>query len=124
MENSTLSKEKSLEIINEMIAITRNKLIDDGFHFLLWGNLIVLACIVQFVMIYFFEKNAESNWVWMIMPLIGVPLSIIYGKKKKEKAQSSDFFSKIYMYLWIGFGISLFLTIFISILYQHSPTLL
>lgn len=122
MENSTLSKEKSLEIINEMIAITRNKLIDDGFHFLLWGNLIVLACIVQFVMIYFFEKNAESNWVWMIMPLIGVPLSIIYGKKKKEKAQSSDFFSKIYMYLWIGFGISLFLTIFISILYQHSPT--
>lgn len=33
MENSTLSKEKSLEIINEMIAITRNKLIDDGFHF-------------------------------------------------------------------------------------------
>lgn len=122
MENSTLSKEKSLEIINEMIAITRNKMIDDGFHFLMWGTLIVLCCMIQFSMIQFLNLKNESNLVWLMIPIIGAPISIIYGKKKSKKDQSKSIFSKIYLTIWISFGISLFLTIFLSNIYKHSPT--
>jgi hypothetical protein len=122
MNNSNLNVETSFKIINEMIQITRQKFIDDGFHFLLWGTLIILACLTQFVMIHFLEKNHASNLVWLIMPIIGVPISIFYGSKKHKSENNSNIKSNIYLFLWKGFGISLFLIILISSIYKHTPT--
>lgn len=122
MINSNLNAETSFNIINEMIQITRRKLIDDGFHFLLWGSLIIFSCIIQFIMIHFFDKNELSNVVWIIMPIIGVPISIFYGSKKHKTEKNSNIISNIYLFLWKGFGFSLFLIILISLIYKHSPT--
>jgi len=86
MENQEMNNEKSLAIIAEMIATTRNNISEDGFHFLLWGVILVACCLIQYVMISFMDMPRKSN------------------------------------YVWLGFGISLFCTIFLCGIYQHSPT--
>jgi|688.fasta_scaffold569353_3 hypothetical protein len=122
MENQELNTEKNLALISEMIASTRNKISEDGFHVIFWGVLLVICCLVQYVMIKFFSIENESNYVWSVLPILGVPFSIWYGRKHSKDNQVKTFVDEFYKYIWIGFGISLFCVISISIAYQHSPT--
>ena len=122
MENQQLNSEKNLALISEMIATTRNNISEDGFHFLLWGVLIVLCCIIQFVMIEYLELPNESNYVWLLMPFIGAPISMWYGAKKRKEQRVKTFVDEFYKYIWVGFAISMFTVIFVSNCYKHSPT--
>ena len=122
MENQTLDNEKQLAIISEMIASTRNRLSEDGFHVIFWGILIVISCLAQYIMIQFFKMNHESNYVWLIMPAIGTPVSIIYGYKQSKEQKVKTLIDEFYGYIWIGFLISLLCVILISLAYKHSPT--
>ncbi|OYT15819.1 MAG: hypothetical protein B7C24_11100 [Bacteroidetes bacterium 4572_77] len=63
----------------------------------------------------------ESNWVWVIMPLIGAPIAFIYEYRKGKKSKTKSKFDKIYSYLWLGFGITLILSIFMSISSNLNP---
>jgi len=122
MENLELSKEKSFEIINEMLSITRKKIIDDGSHFIFWGVSIIICCLIQFVMIEFINKENESNLVWILLPIIGIPMSIFLSKRRKSETHQRNKITNFYKNIWIGFGISLFLVIFLSNILSHSPT--
>lgn len=122
MENKEFNSEKSLEIISEMIASTRNKFAEDGFHFLLWGIIIVICCLVQFIMIEFMQMPAESNYVWILMPFVGGPISMWYGAKHRKAQKVKTLIDEFYKYIWIGFGASMFCTIFLSVSYKHTPT--
>jgi uncharacterized membrane protein len=120
MKNKELSHEESLEIIQGMIAMAKNKMNDTGFHFLLWGILVIVASLSQ----YFMLNNGityASNWVWVIMSIIGVPIGFIYEfrRVKSEKAQSK--FDKMYTYLWLGFGITLIVSVFVSLSNSINP---
>lgn len=122
MNQNPIENNKSIDLITEMISISRNKIIDDGKHFILWGVLVALCCFVQYFMIEFLEMLQESNVVWLILPIIGVPISIYMGKKSNNELQVKTVLTEIYHKLWLGFGISLGLIVFISIQYLHSPT--
>lgn len=122
MENQTLNNEKQLAIISEMIASTRSRLSEDGFHVILWGILIVISCLVQYIMIQFLNMHHESNYVWLIMPIIGTPVSIIYGYKQSKEQKVKTLIDEFYGYIWIGFWISLLCVTLISLAYKHSPT--
>lgn len=122
MNQESLSSKQSLDIITEMITISRKKIIDNGMHFILWGVLIALCSFIQFFMLLFQYMPQESNLVWLILPIVGTPMSFIIGKKQNEETQVKSILTEIYKKIWLGFGISLFLIIFISIQYHHSPT--
>lgn len=122
MENQEINTEKNLALISEMIASTRNKISEDGFHVIFWGILLVACCIVQFVMIRFMNMANESNFVWTVLPILGVPFSVWYGKRQGNKRQVKTFVDEFYKYIWIGFGVSIFCVIYLSIAYKHSPT--
>ena len=122
MENQALDNEKSLAIIAEMIATTRNNISQDGFHFLLWGIILVICCIVQFIMIYFLQLPEESNLVWLLMPFVGVPISIWYGKTRDAQRKVKTFADTFYKFIWFGFGVSLFCTLLLTNYYQKTPT--
>jgi len=121
MENQEMNNEKSLAIIAEMLSTTRNNISEDGFHFLLWGVILVACCLIQYVMITFMNMLEESNNVWLVMPLVGIPLSKWHGSKKAAKRKVKTFVDDYYKYIWLGFGISLFSTIFLCNVYDHSP---
>jgi len=119
-QEKSLSHTESLAIIQNMIATAKNNLTDNGFHFMLWGTLVILASISQYVLAVVF--NYEYNFIpWYIMPAIGVPAAIIYEIRKKKHEQVKTHFDRIFSILWSAVGISIFLVIFISVKAGMSP---
>ena len=109
-----------MEVIRKMIAMSRHKLGESGFHFLLWGVLVSLAALVQYFLIAR-GFGPESNWVWVVMPLIGVPAAVIYERRRQRSAQVKTKFDHIYASVWLGFGITLFLVIPVSLMMRVNP---
>lgn len=120
MKKENITQEESLELIREMVSLSRHKLSESGFHFLLWGILVGTAALVQYALIAA-GFGPESNWVWVVMPLIGVPAAVIYEYRRQRAARVKTKFDGIYASVWTGFGIALFLIIPISIIMQANP---
>ena len=114
-----LSPNESLAIIQNMISTAKNNLTDDGFHFLLWGFLVMLASFAQYALA---KANVEANYLpWYIMPAVGVPVAIIYEWRKKKHEKVKTHFDRIFGYLWTAVGITIFAVIFISVKSGLSP---
>lgn len=121
MNEKTLSHQESLELIERMIQSARNKVTESGFHFFLWGILVVLASMSQYVMILN-GLGKESNLVWLLMPVIGVPAALVYEFRRSKQANKHTSDSEAsYGKLWLGFGITLALMIFLSINLEVNP---
>ncbi len=120
MNKEKLSEEEGMRVIREMIAVSRHKLNDSGFHFLLWGVLVAAASLVQYALLMAGYGQA-SNWVWVIMPAIGVPMAIVYEVRRERREPVKTKFDAIYAAVWQGFGIALILIIVLSIMAQANP---
>jgi hypothetical protein len=121
MEQKELTHEESLRIIQEMINMAKNKINQSGFHFLLWGILVIIASLAQYFMIGQ-KLYAESNWVWIALPVVGVPFVLVHERRKRKQEKVSSKFDSIYGRLWLGFGITMFFVIFIGAAYHINPT--
>jgi hypothetical protein len=115
MENTEkeLSANQSMDIIKSMIATAKNNVSDDGFHFLLWGVLVIAASLGQYFLAI---NNVEKNFLpWMVMPLVGAPVSFLYERRLNREKKVKTLFDEIVGRLWMGAGITMFAAIFISI---------
>ena len=121
MEQGFLTRDESIRIIQEMIGMARNKMNETGFYFLWWGMLVIIASMTQYLMI---EKGLGENsyWIWVALPVVGVPVGFIYEYRRNKKEKTQTRFDKIYNSLWIGFGITVMVVIFISIAFGENPT--
>ena len=120
MEEKELTHEESLQLIRGMLDLAKNKISETGFHFILWGILVTSACLAQYFMIQ--NGMAErSHWVWIFMPVVGMPLAFLYEYRKSRKERTNTRFDRLYGYLWLAFGITLIITIFISIASNIAP---
>ncbi|MDZ4823442.1 MAG: hypothetical protein SH856_08285 [Flavobacteriales bacterium] len=114
-----MGHEESLRLIERTIASARNKFADDGFHFLLWGVLVILASLACY---WLAMINYEKNYLpWLIMPAIGAPLAIIYEIRKSKTASVRTSLDTYYHAVWMGFGVTLFAVIFFSVRHNLSP---
>ncbi|MFA5420201.1 MAG: hypothetical protein WC341_17240 [Bacteroidales bacterium] len=120
MKEKELSHQESFQVIQEMIEVAKNRMTDTGFHFLLWGALVIAASITQYFMISM-GMAKDSDLVWIIMPIIGVPAALIYEYRRKKTEKTHSKSDKMYGYLWLGFGITLFLSIYISVSFSINP---
>jgi hypothetical protein len=104
MEEKELTQEESLQIIHNMIAAAKNDVKADAFIFLLWGYLVFIASISQFILA---QMNVEhSDVVWLLMPLGGI-ITIIYSIRKRKQARTKTHVSEFLKYTWIAFGSAL-----------------
>jgi hypothetical protein len=115
-----LSHTESMEIIQRMIGVAKNKIDEYGFHFLLWGTLVVAASLANYYLIVF-SPSKYATIPWLLMPVIGIPLAFIYEFRKKRTAKAQTYNDSSYSFLWMGFGITLFFTIFYSVMNHISP---
>jgi len=100
-EEKQLTQEESLRIIHEMITAAKSDVKADAFIFLLWGYLVFVASISQFILAI---MNVEHNdIVWLLMP-IGVVITIIYSFRKKRNEKTKTHVSEFLKYIWIAFG--------------------
>ena len=120
MNDKEMTQEESLQVIRQMIDKARNKVTDDGFHFLLWGILVFIACLVDYALIKL-KADSNANLVWIIMPVIGGISAFLYERRKRKATRTQTYIDKTHGFVWLSSGITLFLAIFIAVANSTSP---
>jgi FtsH-binding integral membrane protein len=119
-DEELLTPQESLRIIRETIDLARHNVRENGFHFLLWGWLVMLACLASYFLALNDQPRADTL-PWMIMMAIGIPAALIYERRRDKKRQPENMVRDWYGLIWLGFGISLFLVIGLSVQARLSP---
>jgi len=104
-EEKLMTGEESLKIITDMISKTKVNISQGSFHLLLWGWLIFVCSLSDYIIANFTEY-AHPYYVWMLV-IPGVFISMTYGFVKGRKAKVHTYADKLYMWTWIGFMVSM-----------------
>jgi len=105
MTTEQKNAQENLEYIKQIISDTRRSLNDNGIISIVWGILVSLGQIGN----YLFTENKIWNgylWLWLVIGLIGWTFVLIESRAKKYKVVNT-FASKILASLWISTGISM-----------------
>ncbi|WP_194851203.1 hypothetical protein [Nonlabens antarcticus] len=116
-----LDPNESLNIIAKAINQTRNNIKDQSFYYILWGWLISIASLANFILISFTEFQ-YAYLPWLVLVPIGWVGSIWYSVKAEKSKNYETYFEVFLKYLWIVLGISFIVAVFISISLQINPT--
>jgi len=110
-EETQLTQEESFRIIHEMINAAKNDVKADAFIFLLWGWLVFVASLAQFVLV---QMHIQWNSApWMLMPVGGV-ITVIYSVKKGKKDKTKTNVTESLKYTWIAFTAAMLIIMFFN----------
>jgi hypothetical protein len=85
--------------------------------YLLWGFVVFICSIVQFVAVYFYDYE-KSYYIWFLTWLV-VIYQVIFLSKKAKKERVKTYTGDILGYVWLCFVACMFILIFI-LQYQKS----
>lgn len=122
MKDTIHHPEESLEIIRSMIARTRKSFHNNSFYFLLWGVLMFLAGITEFMLL----KYTTTAYFWIGWPgysLVGGVVSALYANRQEKSANGESFTDTVVGYIWLAYGISLVCLIATAILVNVNPAI-
>jgi hypothetical protein len=103
MNSENFSAEDSLRVIQSMIEKTKTDMKNNGFYFLMWGWLVFIAALLNFILIRFtdFEKPYLTwNLMW-----IGAVASIVKGIKDGKRETVKTYVGDTMKYFGISLGI-------------------
>jgi hypothetical protein len=107
-----LTEQESLQIIRSMIEAAKNDVKADAFVFLLWGWLVFIASISQFLIV-FMDLAVNQSLPWLLMPLGGI-ITPIYVAIKRKKDKTRTPITESLKYIWIAFTVALLIVIFFN----------
>lgn len=110
--NTNFTPNESLLLINEMIHQAKKSYEVKSFYFLLWGWLLTLTGIGVYVLASSYPQFA--NWLWFAQSIIGGIVATIYSIRKGKVKPVSSHMNKFIKDIWIGYGITLFIIIFLA----------
>ncbi len=114
MEDKNINAEQSFQLIQQMILEAKKEMSDNGFLYLLWGWLVLIAAIGNYIMM---KMNIEYSFItWPILMPLGGIISMIYGitQRKKNSKRAKTLVDHMLGYTWMAFGICLLVTLLIS----------
>jgi uncharacterized membrane protein len=95
-----------------MINRARNQFSENGHLYLVWGWVVLVCSVAEFVLIRFYNYQ-QHYLVWMLTWLAVIyQFFYLYKNRKKEKVKT--YTGEIVSYVWIVFVILMLLTIFIN----------
>ncbi len=110
---TTFNEQDSIRVITEMIENSKSRIKDNSFFYLLWGWLVLIASITNFILL----KMGYFNIAWIPWPILmfgGGIVSGIAGYRMGKKAKTKTMFDTTMAYLWSGFVITLFIILFVA----------
>lgn len=108
MQDNNLSYEDSLRLINTMINKAKDAYHDTGVGAMLWGAVIAICSLTRFAEIQFnFKLPFDINLLTLFALIPQIFITIREKKTRRVKSYDERFLD----YIWIGFGISIFLLI-------------
>ncbi|HUS03448.1 MAG TPA: hypothetical protein VMY77_17030 [Chitinophagaceae bacterium] len=106
-----MTEAESLSIISGMINHAKNRFSETGHLYLLWGFVILICCITQFIMIYFF-KDQNAYYVWYSTWLV-VIYQFYYLFKKSKRERVKTYTDEIIGFVWLTFVTCSFIIVYI-----------
>jgi hypothetical protein len=110
-DSESFDESQSIQVIREMIDISRNNFRNDGILFILWGWIFFLAAMVRFLLRAFIitqEIASYANKMLIVLLLIGIIISINYLYNRRLVVRT--YTGQILRYLW---GAIIFLNLYI-----------
>ncbi len=107
--NTNLTPENSFKIINEMIETTKGNFQKNANYYLIWGYVVLLACMLHFVLLKYTEF--EKPYLAWLAVLIGIIPSTIYSIKQIRSDKVFTHIDRMNVFLWLTFGVSYFIFI-------------
>ncbi|MCJ7588792.1 MAG: hypothetical protein MUQ00_12965 [Candidatus Aminicenantes bacterium] len=94
---------EDIQIIKAMLDKTRKATSESGTLFIVWGCLITLALIGNYVLVYF--KKYHWEWlVWAAVTAAGWIFSAVYGYRKDRRAPVKTYIQIVGRHLYIACG--------------------
>lgn len=98
------SPQESLQIIQAMIDKTKDSVADKSYYFLLWGWLVLIAALTQFVL-KVIVRTGLNPVAWNLM-FLGIIFSIIHGRKEQSRRRVKSHVDDSLRYLWTGVAVN------------------
>ncbi|HMO61330.1 MAG TPA: hypothetical protein PKC39_00755 [Ferruginibacter sp.] len=111
MEKDNLSEKESLALISQMIQKAKNSYHDSGTGPILWGTVITICSLVTYAQITYGFKLPFDIWLLTLVAIVP-QIFIVSREKKRSKVRPYD--QTVMDYVWLCFGISIFLLVFIN----------
>jgi hypothetical protein len=110
-QEKKLSEQESLALITQMINKAKNSYHDTGIGAMMWGAVIAICSLVRVSEIHFDFRLPFDIYLLTLAAIIPqVYLSVKESKERKVKSYDDPYMN----YIWLGFGICIFLLIHIS----------
>lgn len=106
MEDKKLTEKESLDLITQMINKAKDSVHDTGITAIMWGAVIAICSLVRLAEIrYGFRLPFNIYLLTAVAVIPTIIISVREKKARKVKVYGEDFNE----YLWISFGIAIFL---------------
>jgi hypothetical protein len=111
MQNEkSFSHAESIALIESMINKATNRFNEDGFLYLLWGWVVLLCSVAEFILL---RLQYEKHYLVWTLTWIAVIYQIFFLRKKRRAQTVRTYTDDIIKYVWISFVILMFLTGFL-----------
>ena len=111
MNEENFDPKQSLLLIESMINRAKDKFAEDGSMYLLWGWLVFICSLLQFVLMHVFNYPYHYM-VWFVTWIVAI-YQVIYMRKKNRYRKVRTYTGYILGYVWLTFVIVIFLLAFL-----------
>jgi hypothetical protein len=115
-EEVKMTEAESMQLISSMINRAKNRFTETGFLYLLWGWVVIICCILQFVAAYFFN-NGNAYYIWFLTWIV-VVYQVFFLRNKRKARKVRTYTDDINQFVWITFFICGMLLVFILIRFK------
>jgi hypothetical protein len=122
-ESMGFSHEDGLKTIYAMIANTKNTIGENYLFYLLWGYLVGMACILEFILMNIVHYG-RHYMVWPVLMGLGMVLSGVLTLRRQKASTHRTFIGNIMGYLWGGWLVSFLIIIYFATQMQNHSLIL
>lgn len=98
------SEKEALQLIEQTILNTKQKIKDDGFSLIMWGWIVIVGNILSYIAIT--QQLNYLHFYWAIACPVGGILSGVRGAKNDKKATTNTHIGNAIKFVWIGSGMA------------------
>jgi hypothetical protein len=102
-EAGAFDEKQSLQVIKEMIQVSRKRLKNDGILFILWGWISFITYFLEYLaqtIPHIYQMTLFKRYVSVLLPITGIIYSVIYVIRKSRKA--TTYIGIALRYVWIS----------------------
>lgn len=107
MNDEKFSPEQSLSVIHSMIEKAKNQFSENGHLYLLWGWVVFVCSIAQFVLLKIVQYE-KHYYVWMAC-WFAFAYQLIYLRKQQRRQRTKTYADRMIGFIWFSFIILMML---------------